>query len=144
MPPIRPGYLFGEGRILNSSGPFLILLMLLFHQALLQYLSFKSVSLKKNLKKIIKPWKQPLLLTTKFRFLNIFTVKTLKILTMKYVKAFLILFTGITLLNSCAKEFSMESNRIKTPAGNWEFKDSTTEFSGTMDTAFISGNSGSR
>src|SRR5690606_22495633 len=96
------------------------------------------------LKKIIKPWKLPLLLTTKFRFLNIFTVKTLKILTMKYVKAFLILFTGITLLNSCAKEFSLESNGIKTPAGNWEFKDSTTEFSGTMDTAFISGNSGSR
>ena len=63
---------------------------------------------------------------------------------MKYVKAFLILFTGITLLNSCAKEFSLESNGIKTPAGNWEFKDSTTEFSGTMDTAFISGNSGSR
>lgn len=63
---------------------------------------------------------------------------------MRYIKIFLLIFTGIILLNSCTKEYSYVSNGLKLPSGNWEFKDSSKSYIGTMDTAYISGNTGSK
>lgn len=63
---------------------------------------------------------------------------------MKYFRIFLLIFAGIILLNSCDKEYSYVSNGLKLPSGNWEFKDSGKYYIGEMDTAYISGNSGSK
>ena len=58
---------------------------------------------------------------------------------MKYLKVFVALFVAMALLNACQKEYSLEGGGLKLPVGNWEFKDSTNEYIGTMDTAYISG-----
>ncbi|MEO6134286.1 MAG: hypothetical protein ABIP35_03975 [Ginsengibacter sp.] len=63
---------------------------------------------------------------------------------MKYFRIFLLIFAGIILLNSCDKEYSYVSNGLKLPSGNWEFKDSGKYYIGEMDTAYISGNTGSK
>jgi hypothetical protein len=57
---------------------------------------------------------------------------------MKLVKVILTLFVGMVLLNACKKEYSFEKGSQK-PTGNWEFKDSTHQYTGDMDTAYISG-----
>lgn len=57
---------------------------------------------------------------------------------MKLLKVILTLFVGMVLLNACKKEYSFEKNSQK-PTGNWEFKDSAHQYTGDMDTAYISG-----
>ena len=63
---------------------------------------------------------------------------------MKFLTPLIVLFAGILFLQSCSKEYSLEGGMSTLPAGNWEFKDSTTEFSGVIDTAFITGTSGNK
>jgi hypothetical protein len=62
---------------------------------------------------------------------------------MKRLKVILTLFIGMVLLNACKKEYSFEKNSQK-PTGNWEFKDSTHQYTGDMDTAYISGTGASK
>lgn len=47
------------------------------------------------------------------------------------------LLSGLFLLASCAKEYSVDTSGKKRVLGNWEFKDSTNEYMGTIDTAYI-------
>ena len=46
-------------------------------------------------------------------------------------------FIAALLLLGCAKEYSVETGGKKLAAGNWEFKDSTREYMGHIDTAYI-------
>ena len=56
---------------------------------------------------------------------------------MKFIKTILSFFVATLLLFGCAKEYSVESNGKLLSAGNWEFKDSTREYMGNIDTAYI-------
>ena len=56
---------------------------------------------------------------------------------MKFLNIILGFFVATLILFSCAKEYSVETNGKRLPAGNWEFKDSTREYMGIIDTAYI-------
>ncbi len=56
---------------------------------------------------------------------------------MKLVKIVLAFLVPAFLMNACSKEYSVENNGLKLPAGNWEFSNGTTQYTGNMDTAYI-------
>src|ERR1019366_5716691 len=58
---------------------------------------------------------------------------------MKHLKFAFYLVLSIILFNSCQKEYSIGSkaNNTKVSIGSWQFKDSSTLFTGTMDSAYI-------
>ena len=56
---------------------------------------------------------------------------------MRFLKIIPYFFVATLLLLGCAKEFSVETGGKGPVAGNWEFKDSTREYMGTIDTAYI-------
>ncbi len=56
---------------------------------------------------------------------------------MNFMKTILSFFVATLLLFSCAKEYSVESGGKQLSAGNWEFKDSTREYMGNIDTAYV-------
>ncbi len=63
---------------------------------------------------------------------------------MEFMKTlFYALFTMV-LLNSCAKEYSLEGGGLKIATGAWEFKDSLKQFQGNMDTAYITSSGGTK
>ena len=56
---------------------------------------------------------------------------------MKFLKFIPYFFIATLLFTSCAKEYSVETGGKKQATGNWEFKDSTREYMGVIDTAYI-------
>jgi hypothetical protein len=48
----------------------------------------------------------------------------------------------VVLFNACKKEYSLEGGGLKNPSGSWEFKDGSSQFSGNMDTAYITSSGG--
>ena len=57
---------------------------------------------------------------------------------MKLIKIILSFFVATLFLFGCAKEYSVESNGKQLASGNWEFKDSSREYMGNIDTAYVS------
>lgn len=56
---------------------------------------------------------------------------------MKLIKTIPAFFVAALLLFGCAKEYSVETGGKQLSSGNWEFKDSTREYMGSIDTAYI-------
>lgn len=56
---------------------------------------------------------------------------------MKFLNIIPGFFIATLLLLGCAKEYSVETGGKGLPAGNWEFKDSSREYMGQIDTAYI-------
>ena len=56
---------------------------------------------------------------------------------MRFLKIIPTFFVATLLLLGCAKEYSVETGGKKLATGNWEFKDSTREYMGLIDTAYI-------
>ena len=56
---------------------------------------------------------------------------------MKIIKIAFYIFLSAMFFNSCQKEYSIEGGGVVGTAGNWEFKDSSKQFQGNMDTAYI-------
>ncbi len=57
---------------------------------------------------------------------------------MKYLKFACYLLLSILFLNSCQKEYSIGSkSNFKVSIGSWQFKDSSTLFTGAMDSAYV-------
>ena len=56
---------------------------------------------------------------------------------MKTIKIAFYAFLSIMFLNSCQKEYSIESGGVVPPSGTWDFKEGAKQFQGNMDTAYI-------
>jgi hypothetical protein len=56
----------------------------------------------------------------------------MKILKLTFYTLFITLF-----LNSCKKEYSLENINLIAPGGTWEFKEGATQYSGNVDSSFI-------
>ncbi len=56
---------------------------------------------------------------------------------MKIFKIALLSLFAITIFSSCQKELSVEGGNINLPGGTWQFQDSTVQYNGNIDSAFI-------
>lgn len=56
---------------------------------------------------------------------------------MKAIKFLIFSFIAILILNSCQKEYSVESNGLVVPTGTWQFFNSSKLYAGNMDSAYV-------
>jgi hypothetical protein len=61
---------------------------------------------------------------------------------MKLLKYALLFLTTAVFFAACQKEYSIENGGLKLPVGNWEFSNGTAQYTGNMDTAYISSSTG--